>query len=50
MIAIEPIAVMGSPDVRTADDGWTVVTRDSGMACHYEHSVLLMADGVEILA
>lgn len=50
MIAIEPIAVTGSPDVRTADDGWTVVTKDGSMACHYEHSILLTAGGIEIIA
>lgn len=50
MIAIEPIAVTGSPDVRTADDGWTVVTRDGSMACHFEHSVLILSDRVEVIA
>ncbi len=50
MIAIEPIAVMGSADVFTADDGWTVVTADGSLACHYEHSVLLTEAGPEIIA
>jgi methionyl aminopeptidase len=49
MIAIEPIAVMGNPDVYTAADGWTVVTKDGSLACHFEHSLLITEDGCEIL-
>ncbi len=50
MIAIEPIATMGSAEVYTADDGWTVLTTDGSLACHFEHSVLLTKDGVEVIA
>lgn len=50
MIAIEPIATMGSPEVYTSTDQWTVLTKDGSLACHFEHSVLLTADGYEIIA
>ncbi len=50
MIAIEPIATMGLSEVFTADDGWTVVTKDKSMACHFEHSVIITEKGCEIVA
>jgi methionyl aminopeptidase len=50
MIAIEPIAVMGSPEVFTDVDQWTVLTKDSSLACHFEHSVLILEGGCEIIA
>ncbi len=50
MIAIEPIATMGSPEVYTADDGWTVITNDGSMSCHFEHSILLTESGPEVIA
>ncbi|OGJ69271.1 type I methionyl aminopeptidase [Candidatus Peribacteria bacterium RIFCSPLOWO2_02_FULL_51_10] len=50
MIAIEPIAVMGRPDVYTAEDKWTVITSDHSLAGHFEHSVLITGEGAEIIA
>lgn len=50
MIAIEPIATMGSPDVFTAPDQWTVITKDGSLACHFEHSVLITETGCEVVA
>lgn len=50
MIAIEPIAVMGSEAVFTADDGWTVLTKDESLACHFEHSILITEAGYEVVA
>ncbi len=49
MIAIEPIATVGSPEVYTAIDNWTVLTKDKSLACHFEHSVLITEDGCEII-
>jgi methionyl aminopeptidase len=48
-IAIEPMVTIGSPRVRTRDDGWTVVTEDRSLAAHFEHTVLITNDGTEIL-
>ncbi len=50
MIAIEPIATMGSPEVFTAQDQWTVITKDQSLACHFEHSVLITETGCEVVA
>ena len=48
-IAIEPMVTMGAGDVKILDDGWTVVTQDGGLSAHFEHTVLVMDDGCEIL-
>lgn len=40
-LAIEPMTTTGSPEVRTLDDGWTVVTADGGLAAHFEHTVAI---------
>ena len=49
-IAIEPMASLGSEKiVSDTDDGWTISTRDGSLAAHFEHTVLVTEDGVEIL-
>jgi methionyl aminopeptidase len=48
-IAIEPMATLGGEGVKTDDDGWTIRTRDGSLAAHFEHTVLVLEDGVEIL-
>jgi methionyl aminopeptidase len=48
-IAIEPLASLGSEHIKTDDDGWTLVTRDGSLAAQFEHTVLILKDGVEIL-
>lgn len=48
-VAIEPMLTMGSPAVGLLDDGWTIVTRDGSIACHFEHSIAVTATGAEIL-
>jgi len=48
-IAIEPMATLGGERIITEDDGWTISTRDGSMAAHFEHTVLITQDGVEIL-
>jgi methionyl aminopeptidase len=47
-LAIEPILVAGSPDVRVLDDGWTVMTCDGSLAAHVEHTVLITDNGPEV--
>ena len=44
-LAVEPMVTLGSPDVDTLDDDWTVVTRDSRWAAHSEHTFTLTPDG-----
>ena len=49
-IAIEPMINIGTYDVRMLDDGWTIVTADGSPSAHYENTVLIKEDGVEILS
>jgi methionyl aminopeptidase len=48
-LAIEPMFTLGSADVETLADGWTVVTRDGSVAAHFEDSVAVTEDGPEVL-
>ena len=47
--AIEPMINMGQPDVRTLNDGWTVVTHDGLPSAHFEHTVTITANGPQVL-
>lgn len=49
-IAIEPMINQGTWDVEMLDDGWTVVTKDGKPSAHYENTVLITQEGVEILS
>ena len=49
VIAIEPMINMGTYKIRTMPDGWGVKTADGKPACHWEHTVAITADGLEIL-
>lgn len=49
-IAIEPMINLGTWDVEMLDDGWTIVTKDGKPSAHYENTVLITRDGVEILS
>ena len=48
-LAIEPMLVLGAPQTRQLDDGWTVVTRDGSWAAHFEHTVAITDDGPWVL-
>ncbi len=48
-LAIEPMINMGRKEVWLIEDGWGVVTRDGKAAAHYENTVHVTKDGVEIL-
>ena len=48
-LAIEPMFTLGQHDVRIDDDGWTVRTVDGGLAAHFEHTIVVTADGPRIL-
>lgn len=49
-IAIEPMINAGTDDVYMLEDGWTIVTKDGKPSAHYENTVLITEDGVEILS
>lgn len=39
VLAIEPMISLGSPDIYTLEDGWTVSIEDGLAAAHFEHNV-----------
>ena len=49
VLAIEPMINAGAADVRSLDDGWTVVTLDGAMSAHFEHTVAVTEDGPLVL-
>jgi methionyl aminopeptidase len=48
-LAIEPLLVLGGPETRLLDDGWTVVSEDGGWSAHFEHTVAITAAGPWVL-
>jgi methionyl aminopeptidase len=48
-LTIEPMINLGDPELEWLEDGWTIVTRDRSLSAQFEHTVLLGADGPEIL-
>ena len=49
VLAVEPMATLGSPDTVLLDDDWTVVTADGKQASHWEHTVAVTPDGPWVL-
>ncbi|GGA51733.1 type I methionyl aminopeptidase [Paenibacillus physcomitrellae] len=49
VLAIEPMVNAGKRYVRTLEDNWTVVTVDGSLCAHFEHTVAVTKDGMEIL-
>ncbi|MDR1910141.1 MAG: type I methionyl aminopeptidase [Spirochaetaceae bacterium] len=49
VIAIEPMINQGTGDVDILDDGWTVVTADRRLSSHWEHTIAIFADHIEVL-
>ena len=48
-LAIEPMSTLGKKEVYLEDNDWTVSTQDGLASAHYENTVLITKDGVEIL-
>ena len=49
VLAIEPMINLGAAQVKTDNNGWTVRTKDGKLSAHYENTVALTENGVEIL-
>jgi methionyl aminopeptidase len=49
VLAVEPMVNMGTPEVTTLRDHWTVVTRDGLPSVHVEHTLALTTDGVMVI-
>lgn len=48
-ICIEPMVMVGKPDIWELDDGWTIVTQDGSLAAHYENTILITENEAKIL-
>ena len=49
-ICIEPMSSLGKPANYIDNDGsWTVRMKDGSIGCHCEHTILVTADGYEVL-
>ena len=48
-LAIEPMVNAGDYRVLTAEDGWTVFTKDGSPSAHFEHTILISNNKAEIL-
>jgi methionyl aminopeptidase len=46
---IEPMINAGKRDIRQLNDGWTIVTADHSLSAQWEHTVLVTAEGYEVL-
>jgi methionyl aminopeptidase len=49
-LAIEPILNAGSRHTKVLADRWTVVTLDNSLSAQFEHTVLVTAEGYDILS
>ena len=48
-LAIEPMVIMGKPDILELDDGWTIISEDGTQTAHYENTILITEKEPEIL-
>ncbi len=49
VIAIEPMVVTGKWGIKNGKDGYAFVTKDGGLAAHFEHTVAITENGPLIL-
>ncbi len=50
VVAIEPMINMGTKNIKTLKDGWTIVTADKKPSAHFEHDVALINGKPELLS
>ena len=49
VLAVEPMINAGTSAVRTLKNGWTVVTKDGKCSAHFEHTIVIVKNGCEVL-
>jgi methionyl aminopeptidase len=49
VLAIEPMTTAGDDGIRVGSDNWSVYSSDGSLACHFEHTVAVTAEGPRIL-
>ncbi|KXB33024.1 type I methionyl aminopeptidase [Atopobium deltae] len=50
VLAIEPMITLGSPEVYTAENGWTVSTADGLLSAHFENTIAITQDGPVVVS
>jgi len=50
VIAIEPMINMGTKNVVHENDGWTIRTQDRKVSAHFEHTMAVTSNGVDVLS
>lgn len=50
IIAVEPIVCTGKDGIQEAEDNWSISTKDGSLAAHFEHTLLILEDGYEVIA
>jgi len=48
-LAVEPIVNEGTKFCKTLNDRWTVITKDGKLSAQWEHTIVVLKDGIEIL-
>ena len=48
-LAVEPIVNEGSKFCKTLNDKWTVITKDGKLSAQWEHTIVVLKEGIEIL-
>ena len=48
-LAVEPIVNEGGKSCKTLNDRWTVITKDGKLSAQWEHTIVVLKDGIEIL-
>lgn len=48
-LAIEPMVNLGTHEVKIKKNGWTVVTLDGAWSAHFEHTIVISADGEPVI-
>jgi len=49
IFTVEPMINAGRAAIRALADGWTIVTADHSLSAQWEHTVLVTADGFDVL-
>jgi len=50
VVAIEPMINMGTKNIKTLSDKWTIVTRDGKPSAHFEHNIALVNGKPKLLS
>lgn len=48
VIAIEPMITLGDYKIETAEDGWSIRTKDKSLCAHFEHTVIITNEGAVV--